>query len=125
MMSFGLRLGAGSDPFCNLKPDLNLLLLCHLQPGEPMLLRNARPLQHFTRPPPRYTDASLIKRLEELGIGRPSTYATILATLQVFHFFFSSVLPGRRQAEECVNACLFTLAMPFFYDICPFASLFY
>src|SRR5581483_8109912 len=38
--------------------------------------------QHFTQPPPRYTEASLVKRLEELGIGRPSTYASILQVLQ-------------------------------------------
>jgi DNA topoisomerase I len=40
------------------------------------------PNQHFTQPPPRYTEASLVKRLEELGIGRPSTYASILQVLQ-------------------------------------------
>ncbi len=40
------------------------------------------PTQHFTEPPPRYNEASLIKRLEELGIGRPSTYAPILSTIQ-------------------------------------------
>jgi DNA topoisomerase-1 len=40
------------------------------------------PNQHFTQPPPRYSDASLVKKLEELGIGRPSTYATILQVLQ-------------------------------------------
>ena len=39
------------------------------------------PEQHFTQPPPRYSEASLIKTLEELGIGRPSTYAPILDTI--------------------------------------------
>src|SRR5439155_6885746 len=38
--------------------------------------------QHFTEPPPRYSEASLVKRMEELGIGRPSTYAPILAVLK-------------------------------------------
>jgi len=45
--------------------------------------QDVQPAQHFTRPPPRYTEASLIKALEELGIGRPSTYAPTLRLLQV------------------------------------------
>ena len=49
--------------------------------GEQMNAQNITPNQHFTQPPPRYTDASLIKRMEELGIGRPSTYASILQKL--------------------------------------------
>jgi DNA topoisomerase I len=53
-----------------------------LAPKEPLDLLGLYPEQHFTQPPPRYTEASLIKALEELGIGRPSTYAPILSTIQ-------------------------------------------
>jgi DNA topoisomerase-1 len=49
---------------------------------DPLQLLELYPEQHFTQPPPRYSDASLIKALEENGIGRPSTYAPILSTLQ-------------------------------------------
>jgi hypothetical protein len=45
-------------------------------------LIDVNPLQHFTEPPPRYSEASLVKKMEELGIGRPSTYATIISVLQ-------------------------------------------
>ncbi len=50
--------------------------------GEHADLLDATSSQHFTEPPPRFTEASLVKRLEELGIGRPSTYASIITTLQ-------------------------------------------
>ncbi|HAR44380.1 MAG TPA: type I DNA topoisomerase [Bdellovibrionales bacterium] len=50
--------------------------------GEKVTSKELTPSQHFTQPPPRYTDASLIRDLEEKGIGRPSTYATILSNLQ-------------------------------------------
>ncbi len=53
-----------------------------LQVGEALKLRDLDPQQHFTKPPPRYTEASLIKELEVQGIGRPSTYATILSNLE-------------------------------------------
>ena len=52
-----------------------------LAEGEVLDLLGLDPRQHFTQPPPRYTEASLIKALEELGIGRPSTYASILGTI--------------------------------------------
>jgi DNA topoisomerase I len=52
-----------------------------LEEGETLTLHGLDPKQHFTQPPPRFTEASLIKVLEELGIGRPSTYASILGTI--------------------------------------------
>src|SRR4029434_603919 len=51
-----------------------------LEEGEVLTLGGREPKQHFTQPPPRFTEASLIKALEELGIGRPSTYASTLGT---------------------------------------------
>ncbi|CAL1238941.1 type I DNA topoisomerase [Candidatus Methylocalor cossyra] len=53
-----------------------------LREGQWVTLLDVTPTQHFTEPPPRYTEASLVKALEEYGIGRPSTYATIISTLQ-------------------------------------------
>ncbi|HEY6452598.1 MAG TPA: DNA topoisomerase I [Steroidobacteraceae bacterium] len=50
--------------------------------GDIVRLREITPQQHFTEPPPRYTEASLVKALEEYGIGRPSTYASIISTLR-------------------------------------------
>ncbi|MBT6426062.1 MAG: type I DNA topoisomerase [Rhodospirillaceae bacterium] len=50
--------------------------------GESLSNEKVRPEQHFTEPPPRYSEATLVKKLEELGIGRPSTYASILTVLQ-------------------------------------------
>tara|TARA_B110000116_G_scaffold254651_1_gene252357 strand:- start:321 stop:2900 length:2580 start_codon:yes stop_codon:yes gene_type:complete len=57
-------------------------LLPSLEKGEEINLIKAEKIQHFTMPPPRYTEASLVKKLEELGIGRPSTYASIIKVLQ-------------------------------------------
>ena len=53
-----------------------------LEAGQKLTLKELKPEQHFTEPPPRYNEASLVKELEERGIGRPSTYATILTTIQ-------------------------------------------
>ena len=58
------------------------LTLPALKEGERLKLLNLQPRQHFTQPPPYYTEATLIKALEEKGIGRPSTYAAILSTIQ-------------------------------------------
>jgi DNA topoisomerase-1 len=53
-----------------------------LEIGEQLDLRKLTPKQHYTQPPPRYTEATLVKTLEEKGIGRPSTYASIISTIQ-------------------------------------------
>jgi DNA topoisomerase-1 len=50
--------------------------------GDPLTRRDVKASQHFTQPPPRYTEASLVKKMEELGIGRPSTYASTLSVLR-------------------------------------------
>jgi DNA topoisomerase-1 len=57
------------------------MYLPKLAEGQEVDLLDVVPAQHFTEPPPRYTEASLVKALEEYGIGRPSTYATIISTL--------------------------------------------
>lgn len=56
--------------------------LPNLQEGQILKVVDLKPVQHFTKPPARYTEASLIKTLEKEGIGRPSTYATIISTIQ-------------------------------------------
>ena len=58
------------------------LILPVMNEGERLNLKEVNKNQHFTLPPPRYTEASLVKKLEELGIGRPSTYASIIKVLQ-------------------------------------------
>lgn len=66
--------GAEDDESERLLPDVT--------EGEAMARQDVRADQHFTQPPPRFSEASLVKRMEELGIGRPSTYASILSVLQ-------------------------------------------
>ena len=57
-------------------------ILPPLSQGQDMKVDQVHPEQHFTQPPPRYTDASLVKQMEELGIGRPSTYASIMQVIE-------------------------------------------
>lgn len=64
------------------KKDKTLSELPHIEEGTLVHNQTVEPIQHFTQPPARYTEASLIKTLEEKGIGRPSTYAPIMDTIQ-------------------------------------------
>ena len=64
------------------KDDKKDTILPAMQEGDQLPLQQIRPEQHFTEPPPRFSEASLVKSLEEFGIGRPSTYASIISTLQ-------------------------------------------
>ncbi len=86
-----------------------------LEEGEVLRLLDLAPKQHFTQPPPRYTEASLVKALEELGIGRPSTYASILGTIINDRGYV------RRDRRTLFPTELGTevtgLLMPFFQDI--------
>jgi DNA topoisomerase-1 len=68
------QLGSGRENEDVLLPDI--------QEGEELNLKNLEPKQHFTKPAPRYSEASLVKELEKRGIGRPSTYAAIISTIQ-------------------------------------------
>jgi DNA topoisomerase-1 len=73
----------GKDEKTEMEEDEELKLrLPQLDQGERLKLRKITPEQHFTEPPPRFTEATLVKALEEKGIGRPSTYATILVIIQ-------------------------------------------
>lgn len=86
------------------EPEGGNARLPELEEGETLPVNGARPDQHFTAPPPRYSEASLVKALEEFGIGRPSTYATIIQTLQRRNY---AVLANKRfeptETGETVN----------------------
>ncbi len=75
-----------------------VLPLPSLAQGDPLILLGLFPEQHFTQPPPRYTEATLIKALEQKGIGRPSTYASILATIQERGYVYKE--KGRFRPDE-------------------------
>lgn len=78
--------------------DTATLPLPKLSPGEPLKLLDLIPQQCFTQPPPRYTEATLIKALEQKGIGRPSTYAPIIATIQERGYVYKE--NGRFRPDE-------------------------
>ncbi|MCF3629857.1 type I DNA topoisomerase [Thalassospiraceae bacterium LMO-SO8] len=74
--------GKDEDASADGDDDDKLRILPDVRQGQHLARQEVDADQHFTQPPPRYTEASLVKRLEELGIGRPSTYASIISVLQ-------------------------------------------
>jgi DNA topoisomerase-1 len=76
----GDRASGGGEDEGGLEDDV-ALVLTELEPGEELTLVDLVPQQHFTSPPPRYSEATLVKAMEELGIGRPSTYAPTIETI--------------------------------------------
>ena len=73
-----------------------------IQKDDKVKCKEINPKQHFTQPPPRYNEASLVKALEEHGIGRPSTYATIITVIQT-----------RKYVEKRVNVSKYDIMAGF------------
>ncbi|MEG7334144.1 type I DNA topoisomerase [Bacillus sp. 0102A] len=89
-------------------------MLPDLQEGDTVLSKDIEPEQHFTQPPPRYTEARLVKTLEELGIGRPSTYAPTLDTIQRRGYVS---LDNKRFVPTELGQIVLDLIMEFFPEI--------
>jgi DNA topoisomerase I len=90
--------------------DAESRTLPRVSEGEQLRLETIRPEQHFTEPPPRYTEATLVKELEEKGIGRPSTYAAIITTIVEREYVnkdqgrFTPTLLGEKVSDLLVKA---------------------
>ncbi|GAA0495524.1 type I DNA topoisomerase [Salinibacillus aidingensis] len=89
-------------------------LLPPLEEGETVKAQEINPSQHFTQPPPRYTEARLVKTLEELGIGRPSTYAPTLDTIQRRNYV---TLENRRFVPTELGEIVVNILMEYFPEI--------
>lgn len=86
-----------------------------LEEGEPLVCRKIEPHQHFTQPPPRYTEAMLVKTLEELGIGRPSTYVQIMDTIERRRGYVTQI--DKRFAPTQLGRLVVDLLKEYFPDI--------
>jgi DNA topoisomerase-1 len=89
-------------------------LLPDLHEGDEVFQKDIDPKQHFTQPPPRYTEARLVKTLEELGIGRPSTFAPTLDTIQKRGYV---ALDNKRFVPTELGEIIIELMMEFFPEI--------
>lgn len=89
-------------------------MLPNLMEGDEVLKKDIEPKQHFTQPPPRYTEARLVKTLEELGIGRPSTFAPTLDTIQKRGYV---ALDNKRFVPTELGEIVLQLILEFFPEI--------
>src|SRR5215212_7906599 len=102
------RLAPGPDAK-TAEDDEESSLLPPLAKGDALTLRELKPEQKFTQPPPRYTEATLVKALEENGIGRPSTYASIISVIQAREYVnkiegrFKPTVLGRMLVEKLLS----------------------
>ena len=78
-------------------------ILPHLEVGEKLDNKYITATQRFTRPPSRYTEASLVKQLEELGIGRPSTYAPTISTIQNRNYIEKGANEGEERKYQAID----------------------
>lgn len=78
-------------------------LLPPLKVGQGLILEELNATERFSYPPPRYTEASLVKKLEELGIGRPSTYAPTISTIQKRGYVVKEDRPGRERDSRVIH----------------------
>ncbi|MCK6206188.1 type I DNA topoisomerase [Bacillus infantis] len=100
----------GSDDQAEEKDNM----LPDLKEGDEVLKKDIEPKQHFTQPPPRYTEARLVKSLEELGIGRPSTFAPTLDTIQKRGYV---ALDNKRFIPTELGEIVLELILEFFPEI--------
>jgi DNA topoisomerase-1 len=89
-------------------------MLPDIEKGETAFSKDIEPKQHFTQPPPRYTEARLVKTLEELGIGRPSTYAPTLDTIQKRGYV---ALENKRFVPTELGGIVLELILEFFPEV--------
>lgn len=104
----------GRDEDKKTEEDDDVRIPAGLEEGQKQILKRLLPAQHFTQPPPRYTEASLVQVLEENGVGRPSTYAPILSTIQERGYV---VRVGRRLLPTETGVLVNDLMVQYFPDV--------
>ena len=79
------------------------IIVPDLKPGQEIKLKEMLAIETFTKPPARYSEASLVKKLEELGIGRPSTYAPTISTIQTRGYVEKGEVEGKERKSQVIK----------------------